>query len=668
MSTLKAELESLKEEINQHNHKYYVLDEPSIPDAEYDRLFKRLKEIEQDHPEWISADSPSQRVGAAPLTSFQQIKHKIPMLSLDNAFSENDIRAFEKRIQDRLKVSHAIEFMAEPKLDGIAVSLFYESGILVYGATRGDGETGEDITQNVKTIQTIPLKLSGRGFPNELEVRGEIFMPKSVFEALNENALKNGEKVFVNPRNAASGSLRQLDSSITARRKLKMCAYSVGFVAEGELPPTHSQTLEQLGAWGFMVNDQRQKVTGSEACARYCQSLGDHRNSLAYEIDGIVFKVNDFRLQKELGFISRAPRWAIAYKFPAQEEMTVLESVDFQVGRTGVLTPVARLKPVFVGGVTVSNATLHNMDEIERLGVCIGDTVVVRRAGDVIPKVVKVVAERRPKDSRQITLPETCPVCKSPIERIAGETVSRCSGNLACSAQLIESIKHFVSRKAMDIDGLGSKLVTQLVEKEFIQSISDIYRLKVNDLILLERMGQKSSEKLIAAVEASKKTSLVRLIYALGIREVGESTARTLATHYKTLEDLSTASIQQLQELDDVGPIVAQHIHGFFEAEGNCRLIEELMALGLEYEIESAADSLDQKLKDKTFVITGTLPNLSRDEMKALLLKHGAKVSGSVSKKTDFLVAGEAAGSKLAKAESLGITVISESDALALTE
>ena len=659
MSSLRVELESLKEQINSYNYQYYVLDEPSVPDAEYDRLFKRLKEIEQDNPDWVTSDSPSQRVGAAPLDSFQQIRHKLPMLSLDNAFNDEDLTSFESRLKTRLSSDADIEFVAEPKLDGIAVSLYYEEGVLVYGATRGDGETGEDITQNVKTIQSIPLKLRGEGYPRQLEVRGEIFMPKAVFEALNEEAIEKDEKVFVNPRNAASGSLRQLDSSITAKRKLSMCSYSVGFVENGDLPDSHSETMERLAQWGFVISDELRVVSGAQGCIEYYQSLAERRDQLSYEIDGIVFKVNHFELQQELGFISRAPRWAIAYKFPAQEEITLLENVDFQVGRTGAITPVARLKPVFVGGVTVSNATLHNMDEIRRLDLKIGDYVVVRRAGDVIPKVVKAVIEKRSENVLDIVAPDKCPICNSPVEQEEGETIARCSGNLVCSKQLKEAIKHFVSRKAMDIDGLGDKLVDQLVEKELIENVADLYRLTSNQLVLLERMGEKSSKNLVAAIQASQKTTLARLIYALGVREVGESTARTLARSYTDIDALSDATEEDLQKLDDVGPIVAKHIHTFFSVDGNRKLIEQLFSLGLELEVEKSSQN-EASLDGLTFVITGTLPNMSRDEMKNLLLSRGAKVAGSVSSKTSYLVAGEAAGSKLKKAQDLGIEILDE--------
>jgi len=665
MSTIKNEVEALRAALNEHNYRYYVLDEPTVPDAEYDRLFRRLQSLEKDHPELLSASSPTQRVGASPLDSFKQIRHKLPMLSLDNAFSDEDFSAFSRRVQERLAIEGYVEMVAEPKMDGVAVSLFYQGGELVYGATRGDGEVGEDITQNVRTIQSIPLSLRGDKFPSELEVRGEIFMPKNVFDELNARADKDGSKRFINPRNAASGSLRQLDSRVTASRKLKLCAYSTGYV-NGDLPKTHYEIMLGLRDWGFPISTEMRKLESIESCFEYYQELMSRRDSLEYEIDGIVFKVNALSLQEKLGFVSRAPRWAIAYKFPAQEEITVLKGVEFQVGRTGALTPVARLEPVFVGGVTISNATLHNMDEIDRLDVRIGDHVVVHRAGDVIPKISRVVLERRPENARPIILPSHCPECGSPIEREGEEAVSRCTGSLLCPAQLRESIKHFVSRKAMDIDGLGDKLVDQLVNRKIIEDVSDIFRLEARELQLLDRMGERSSEKLVAAIEASKHTSLPRLIYALGIREVGEATARSLALHFGTMEKLMEASNEELLSIDDIGPIVARNIQHFFEAEGNLRLIKALFSLGIRYEEIESNSSASGQLTGKTFVITGSLPGLTRDEMSDRLLRAGAKVSTSVSSKTDFLVAGEKAGSKLAKAEKLGVPVLSESDVLAM--
>lgn len=662
---------ALKHKINQYNYNYYVLDDPSIPDAEYDRLFLQLQNIEHNNPHLITNDSPTQRVGAAPLGKFKQIKHKLPMLSLSNAFNEEDLNNFERRVLELLKAnanqeSGRVEFVAEPKLDGVAVSLFYQNGVLIYGATRGDGETGEDITHNVRTIKSIPLKLLGESYPKVLEVRGEIFMPKSAFNALNERALERDEKLFVNPRNAAAGSVRQLDASITATRSLKMCAYAIGYTEDYALPDTHYAMLNKLNAWGLAVNNEMKIVGGVEGCIQYCQSLASKRNGLSYEIDGIVFKVNNYKQQAELGFVSRSPRWAIAYKFPAQEELTTLLSVDFQVGRTGALTPVARLKPVFVGGVTVSNATLHNMDEIARLDVRIGDTVIVRRAGDVIPKIVKVVVENRPEGACEITLPSVCPVCDSAVRVLEGEAVARCTGVLLCPAQLKESLKHFASRKAMDIDGLGDKLIDQLVEKELVASIADIYRLRANDLALLDRMAEKSALKLINAIEASKDTSLSRFIFALGIREVGETTAALLAKKLITLDDIIGADCQSLEALPDIGPVMANNIYSFFSTIKNIESINELLSLGVSFEHIDNNRAQNNDLEGKKFVITGTLPNRTRDEIKALLLERGAKVSGSVSKNTSYLIAGESAGSKLSKAEDLGIPILNEAQALAL--
>ncbi len=668
MSTPEQEISALREALNDHNYKYYVLDEPSIPDAEYDRLFKRLKELETQHPELLVPDSPTQRVGAPPLDAFKQIRHRQPMLSLDNVFNSEELAAFCKRIQERLDTTRFTELVAEPKMDGVAVSLFYRNGHLEYGATRGDGETGEDITHNVKTIQSIPLQLRGSGYPAELEVRGEIFMPKAVFEALNEEADQSGGKRLINPRNAASGSLRQLDSSITAKRKLRMCSYSVGYLSdESLLPESHYDTMQSLKEWGLPISAEMARLDSIEACIAYYDRLLKKRDSLEYEIDGIVYKVNELALQKQLGFLSRAPRWATAFKFPAQEEITVLRDVEFQVGRTGALTPVARLEPVFVGGVTISNATLHNMDEIERLGVRIGDRVVVHRAGDVIPKVARVVQENRPPDTKEIKVPHVCPECGSPVEREGEEATLRCTGSLLCPAQLKESIKHFVSRKAMDIDGLGDKLVDQLVSQGIIKDVVDIYQLTAAELKLLERMGDKSSQNLIDAIEASKKTTLPRLIFALGVREVGEATARNLAQAFGSIDALSKANEEQLRQVDDIGPVVASNIRHFFDAPGNQRLVDELMNSGISYQPVVVQQKAGQ-LRGKIFVITGTLPNLSREEMKSRLMDAGAKVSGSVSNKTDYLVAGEKAGSKLTKAEYLGVKVIDESEALRLIE
>lgn len=663
-----SEIEFLKETINQYNYRYYVLDDPSVPDAEYDRLMRRLQNLEAKHPELITPDSPTQRVGEKPLPAFQQVSHEIPMLSLDNAFDESEMHDFERRLKDRLKTDIAPEFVCEPKLDGVAVSLLYQDGLLVQGATRGDGRIGENITQNLRTIASIPLKLVGKGWPARLEVRGEVYMPKASFNALNQSAMKAGEKLFVNPRNAAAGSLRQLDSRITASRRLEMCCYGVGLHEGSELPDTHSLVLNHLQAWGFRLNDQIKVVTGVAACIDYYQKLQKKRDRLYYEIDGVVFKVNDLAIQKKLGFVSRAPRWAIAYKFPAQEEITRLLDVEFQVGRTGAITPVARLEPVFVGGVTVSNATLHNMDEIERLGVRKGDSVIIRRAGDVIPQIVRVVPERRPKSAKPIELPEHCPVCGSEIIKTDEEAIARCSGVLYCPAQRKQSIKHFASRKAMDIKGLGDKLVDALVDRELIKTPADLFNLSQEKLSQLERMGEKSAQNILNALSNCKKTSFNRFIYSLGIREVGEANALNLANHFGNLEALMSANESDLIEVDDVGPIVAKHIVTFFQQKHNLDTIAALRAAGVEWPAQRATKPDELPLIGQTWVLTGTLEEMTRDEAKARLQAMGAKVSGSVSAKTSCVVAGPRAGSKLDKAKSLNINVIDEASFLSLLD
>ena len=666
-SDIEEQINSLRDELHHHNHRYYTLDDPQIPDAEYDRLMRHLKALEEQYPQFIRVDSPSQRVGSQPLEAFQQVQHEMPMLSLDNAFNEDDLMAFNQRLQDRLKDESEIEFACEPKLDGIAVSVIYENGVLIQGATRGDGSTGEDITANLRTVGSIPLKLSGNDYPAYLEVRGEVYMTTAGFEKLNQQAIANEQKTFVNPRNAAAGSLRQLDSRLTAQRPLVMCAYSVGVVRNGQLPNKHADILKQLSSWGFLINPEMDVAKGVAACEAYYQRLANKRTSLDYEIDGIVFKVNDLALQEQLGFVSRAPRWAIARKFPAQEEITQLLDVEFQVGRTGAITPVARLQPVFVGGVTVSNATLHNQDEIERLDVRIGDTVIVRRAGDVIPQIVSVVENRRPAAAKPVQFPAVCPICSSPIYQVPGEAVKRCSGGLVCSAQAKEAIKHFASRKAMDIDGLGDKLVEQLVDQKLIQSVADIYHLTEESIASLERMGAKSASNLINAIEKSKKTTLARVIYALGIREVGEATAKNLAMEFGELNTLAEADIETLQAIRDVGPVVAKFIHEFFLQSVNQEIIQSLVRSGITWESVSTHSS-DLSLKGLTYVLTGTLSSMSRDDAKAKLEALGAKVSGSVSKKTHAVVAGPGAGSKLTKAESLGVTVLTEDDLIQLLE
>lgn len=656
----------LREQLNHHSVQYYVLDDPEIPDAEYDRLYRELQSLEQQFPDLITPDSPTQRVGDKPLESFAQVRHELPMLSLDNVFSEDELIDFNKRVQQRLEREDEIVYAAEPKLDGLAVSLLYENGLLVRAGTRGDGTTGEDITQNVRTIHAVPLKLSGSDIPSLLEVRGEVFMPRAGFEKLNQRAREQGDKVFVNPRNAAAGSLRQLDPRITAQRPLSMYCYSVGRV-EGEMPhDTHSEMLNQLQHWDLPVCAERRTVNGVKGCLDYYQQMAERRAQLPYEIDGIVYKVDSLRLQKELGFVARAPRWAIAHKFPAQEEITRVNEINFQVGRTGALTPVARLEPVFVGGVTVSNATLHNMDEVKRKDVRVGDQVIIRRAGDVIPEVVKVVPGSRQPGAQLIELPAQCPVCGSDVEQLEGEAVARCSGGLFCAAQRKESIKHFASRKAMDIDGLGDKLVEQLVDAGLIEHVNDLYSLDAEQVASLERMGQKSAENLIAALEKSKHTTLARFIYALGIREVGEATAQALADYFADLKDIRKADEETLQQVEDVGPVVASHIVRFFKQSHNRDVIDALLQAGIHWDEVEVAPPQQQTLQGQTFVLTGTLGEMSRDEAKKALQARGAKVTGSVSKKTSYVVVGDSPGSKAAKAEQLGVEILDEAGLMKL--
>lgn len=661
-----SEIASLRQQLEAWNHEYYVLDSPSVPDALYDRSYKQLLALERAHPELVTPDSPTQRVGGAPLSQFEQVKHDLPMLSLDNAFDRQDMEDFNQRLLDRLgDAVTSLEYACEPKLDGIAVSLLYRDGLLERGATRGDGTTGEDITHNVRTIGSVPLRLHGEGVPQLLEVRGEVYMPRAGFDALNRKAREAGDKPFVNPRNAAAGSLRQLDPRLTAARPLQMCCYGVGLVEGGELPRFHAEILRQLGEWGLRINRDMAVVQGIEACHAYYEQLAERRDSLPYDIDGIVFKVNDLELQRRLGFVSRAPRWAIARKFPAQEEVTTVVDVEFQVGRTGAITPVARLEPVFVGGVTVSNATLHNSDEIERLQLKIGDTVIIRRAGDVIPQVVSVVEGNRPEHARAVAFPANCPVCGSPVEREEGEAVVRCTGGLVCAAQRKAAIKHFASRRAMDIEGLGDKLVEQLVDEGVVGGVADIYALDRSRLLQLERMGEKSADNLLAAIESSKAVSLARFIFALGIREVGESTARSLAAHFGSWEKLADASEQQLLDVADVGPIVADHLLQFFDSDSSMAVVRELLAAG----VQPADDEKhrgDQPLSGQVWVVTGKLEAFSRDEAKGHLQSLGAKVAGSVSAKTTCLVAGPGAGSKLTRAQNLDVEVIDEDSLLAL--
>ncbi|XPF95620.1 NAD-dependent DNA ligase LigA [Colwellia sp. RE-S-Sl-9] len=661
--------------INKYNNQYYVLDEPSVPDAEYDRLMKELIAIETEHPELKKMDSPSQKVGGEALKVFTQVTHQIPMLSLDNVFSKEEWDAFVKRLQDRIGNTKALKICAEPKLDGLAVSLRYENGVLVQAATRGDGATGENITENVRTIKSIPLRLTGDDYPDIIEVRGEVFMPKASFEQLNENAIKKGEKTFANPRNAAAGSLRQLDSKITSKRNLAFYAYGLGFVGDfidgvanentQWLSNSHHQRLCQVKALGLPMCPEVRLLKNTDECEEFYQNILNSRSSLSYEIDGTVLKVDDILLQQKLGFVAKAPRWAMAYKFPAQEELTVLEDVEFQVGRTGAITPVARLKPVFVGGVTVSNATLHNQDEIDRLGIQINDTVIIRRAGDVIPQIVSVVIDKRPDNAREIQFPTTCPVCDSAVLKAEGEAVLRCTGGLFCGAQRKEAIKHFASRKAIDIDGLGDKLVEQLVDEKLISTPADLFRLTELSVSTLERMGQKSAANLIAGMEKAKQTTLPKFIYSLGIREVGETTANNLAHHFLTFDALKNADEETLQSVPDVGVIVAKNIIQFFKQDHNIEVIADLTSFMSWPEIKVAAAD-EQPLLNKTFVLTGTLSQMGRNEAKAALQSLGAKVSGSVSAKTHYLVAGEKAGSKLTKAQDLGVEVLTEDELVQL--
>jgi DNA ligase (NAD+) len=665
--TISQEIQKLRNDINSYNYHYFVLDDPIISDAEYDRYFSQLRQLELEYPEYISSDSPTQRVGAKPLKDFPEVHHQVPMLSLENAFSDEDVLAFNERVQERLNNHQEIEYFCEPKLDGLAVTIRYEKGLLIRAATRGDGETGEDITQNIRTIKMIPLCLHGNDFPDVLEVRGEVFIPKNDFLVLNERAKEKGEKIFANPRNAAAGSLRQLDPSITASRPLAIFCYGIGVIEGDYKPQTHEDMLKHLQQWGLRVNPESKVATGIQACLAFYNNMQEKRNHLSYEIDGVVYKINDIASQKKLGFISRAPRWALAHKFPSEEVMTVVEAVEFQVGRTGALTPVARLKPVFVHGVTISNATLHNMDEVRRKNVYIGDTVIVRRAGDVIPEVVTSLPQHRPVDAKVIELPTECPVCHSVIDQMEGEAVARCSGGLFCSAQRKEAIKHFASRRAMDIEGLGDKLIEQLVDRDLIKNPADLYGLSLDVLADLERMAEKSAQNTLDALEKSKKTTFARFLYALGIREVGEATAKHLAQHYSDLPPLFTATEADLQAIPDIGPVVAKHIITFFSEKHNHDVIDQLLGAGVHWEkIEKKSHALP--LTGKTFVLTGSLTTLSREEAKEKLESLGAKVSGSVSSKTHYVIVGEEAGSKLLKAQQLGIQVMEEAAFLTFLE
>jgi len=774
--SIQLQMQKLREQLNRYNYQYYVQDNPTVPDAEYDRLFRELQQLEHDHPDLITADSPTQRVGGAPLTEFEPVTHEMRMLSLGNAFNEQEMHDFERRIKERLKNDAAIEYACEPKLDGVAISLLYVNGQLIRGATRGDGTTGENITQNVRTVRNIPLQLQGQDYPARLEVRGEIYLPKQGFEQLNTRAIAAGEKTFVNPRNAAAGSLRQLDSRITAQRPLEFCAYSVGVVEGGSLPDKHADILKQLQDWGFRLNHLLEVVEGVAGCLDYYSRIGELRASLPFEIDGVVFKVNNIKLQQELGFISRSPRWAIAHKFPAQEEMTQIRAIEFQVGRTGAITPVARLEPVFVGGVTVSNATLHNMDEISRLDVRVGDTVIIRRAGDVIPQVVQVVQDRRPEKSAVINAPTECPVCAADVERVqitrrtkSGEQYSegavyRCVGRLSCKAQLQQAIIHYASRKAMEIDGLGDKIVTQLVDEGLVSSPVDLYKLTTAQLESLEGFAQLSAKNLVDSIAARQQVKLARFVYSLGIPEVGEETARVLARSLGTLQNIRSALPELLTWLPEIGREVASEISNFFADQHNAEVIDSLLEQGIVITDEGDVDPLLQgsisfaallekmdipgiaqvgaerlakfygdlpaflktdrwqlagvpklskkakegvltKLQDtswchrlraieaqlktlgmhwdceaidhqesiaqlegQTWVLTGTLDQMKRNQAKAYLQELGAKVSGSVSAKTNCVVAGPGAGSKLTKATELGIQIMDENTFVAFLQ
>ncbi len=658
----------LREQINHHNYRYYVLDDPEISDAEFDKLFRELQSLEEQHPELITPDSPTQRVGAAPLKEFGEVHHTVPMLSLANAMNEDELHGFGKRVVDLLKSKdpNAIEFTAEPKLDGLAISLRYEKGKFVQAATRGDGVTGEDVTQNVRTIHSVPLQLIGKDFPAVLEVRGEVFMTKEGFFDLNKKQQDAGAKTFANPRNAAAGSLRQLDSSITATRPLAFFGYGFGEVQGGTLASRQSDILEQFKSWGIRVSPEVKTVKGIKGCLQYFNAISERREQLDYEIDGVVYKVNDITKQEELGFVSRAPRWAIAHKFPAQEALTTIKAIDVQVGRTGILTPVARLEPVEVGGVTVTNATLHNQDEIERLDARVGDTVVIYRAGDVIPKVASVVKERRPKSTRKFKMPDKCPECQSDVERVEGEAATRCTGGLACPAQRKNSIKHFNSRRAMDIDGVGDKLVDQLVDKKLIADAADQYSLTKAQLSSLERMAEKSADNVLDALEKSKETTLARFIYALGIRDVGEATAQNLAQHFGDLESIMTTNEEALQDVTDIGPIVAAHIVSFFRQKHNKQVIKKLLKAGIHWPAVKRISVSDSVIAGKSFVITGTLASMKRNELKDKLQSLGAKVTGSVSKNTDYVVVGADPGSKYDKAQKLGVEILDEDQVLDL--
>lgn len=667
ITKIKKHIDKLRSEINEHNYRYYVLDAPVISDAQYDKLLRELQALEKQHPELITSDSPTQRVGAVPAKELGEVRHKPPMMSMDNAFDDTEAREWDERVRKGLATDSNVHYTAEPKFDGTSINLRYEDGLLVSAGTRGDGATGEDVTQNVRTIRSVPLRLHGKGWPKLLEVRGEIVIPKKAFEKLNAEQLKQGGKVFANPRNAAAGSLRQLDSRITAARPLSFIPWGLGDVSGGDMPAHYSGVVERLRDWGFPVTNLFRKVQGAEGCLKYYAEIGAKRDKLPFEIDGVVYKVDDLAARERLGFTARAPRWAIAHKFPAQEETTVVEAIEAQVGRTGVITPVAVLKPVHVGGVTVTHATLHNQDEVERKDVRVGDTVIIRRAGDVIPEVVGVISEKRPHATKKWRMPKQCPACKSEVVREEGEAAHRCMGGLFCPAQRMGALLHFASRRALDIEGLGDKLVEQLVASGLVKTVADLYRLRRDELANLERMGDKSAQNLVEQIDKSKTTSLPRLLHALGIPQVGEATALALAKHFGDLDPILDAGEEQLQEVDGIGPNVAAEIRSFFHQKHNREVIGKLVKAGVHWQ-KIAVDRKAQPLAGKTFVLTGTLVSLSRDEAKEKLQSLGAKVAGSVSKKTDYVIIGDEAGSKADKARELGIATLDEAGLLKLLE
>ncbi len=655
-----ARAAELRAQIAQHDYRYYVLDDPLVSDAQYDRLMQELRALEAAHPQLVIPDSPTQRVAGSANAAFGEVVHTVPMLSLDNAFTEADVQGFDRRIHERLGVSGDLDYVAEPKLDGLAVTVLYREGLLERAATRGDGVSGEDVTANVRTIRAVPQRLRAPA-PPLLEARGEVFMPIARFERMNALARERGEKVFVNPRNAAAGSLRQLDARITAARPLSAFFYGLGSLEGASPPARESELLQMLRALGLPVSAEVQAVRGVAGCLAYFRRMGERRATLPYQIDGVVYKLEERADQERVGFVSRAPRWAIAHKFPADEALTVVKGIEFQVGRTGALTPVARLEPVFVSGVTVSNVTLHNIDEVRRKDVRVGDTVVVRRAGDVIPEVVSVVPERRPKDTTEVQLPTQCPVCHSRVLRAEGEAVARCTGGFTCRAQRVEALRHFASRRALDIEGLGEKLVEQLVEREQVRSPADLYALSLPQLVQLERMGEKSAANLLAAIEKSKSTTLPRLLYGLGIREVGEATALALARHFGTLERLMDADELAIRRVPDVGPVVAAHVAAFFASAEHRKVINELQHKGVKWaEMSAFRAQAQQPLAGSTFVLTGTLSGMTREQAQEALSARGAKLSASVSKKTSFVVAGSDPGSKLKRALALGVPVLDE--------